>query len=190
MDSVRRRLIRGCAVGWAGPARAADVKELPLDSGSSGVLEPNRSSRLVVQTHLTGIRTTVWVNRDGRVNPDMGSLTQNLYENSYGWKTTALKSTDVWEISAEDLDEPALAVLRVRGRDFLPEVALFIGVRSVRDLDPERGVRVPPSDDSATECLGLFVLDPKKRHVVTVQSQVDDDAAYRVSLVRASRFRR
>ena len=94
MDRLRRQLILGCAVGWAGPARAADVKELPLDSGSSGVLEPNRSSRLVVQTHLTGIRTTVWVRRDGRVDPDMGSLTQHLYENSYGWKTTALKSTD------------------------------------------------------------------------------------------------
>lgn len=190
MDRLRRQLILGCAVGWAGPACAADVKELPLDSGSSGVLEPNRSSRLVVQTHLTGIRTTVWVHRDGRVNPDMGSLTQHLYENSYGWKTTALKSTDLWEISTEDLEEPTLAVLRVRGRDFLPDVALFIGVRSTRDLDPARGVRVPPSDDAATECLGLFVLDPKKRHVVTVQSQVDDDAAYRVSLVRASRFRR
>lgn len=174
------------AAAFFGP----DVREVEVGSSSSGVLDIKTSRSLRIQTQQVGIKTTRWVDRNGRTDPTMGSLTQNLYENKYNWQTSVQRSTDIWRITAEDLKEPTLMVLRVRGIDSRPLAALFIGVDSASSLDPEKGVEVPPSEDSDTECLALFRFDPAIKHFVAVQSRIDERVAYRIVVLPASRFRR
>lgn len=168
-----------------------DVRELEVGSSSSGVIDPKTSRRLSVQTKLVGIKTTVWVDRNGRTDPNMGSLTQNLYENKYDWQTKTLGATDTWLLTAEDLKQPTLMVLRVRSNNNLPlAVALFPGARSAGDLDPDIGVSVPPSEDASHEWLALFKFDPAVKTFVTVQAQETERVPYRIAVLPAARFRR
>ncbi|MDP1692540.1 MAG: hypothetical protein Q8L49_11430 [Burkholderiaceae bacterium] len=197
MTPTRRHVIAlACApaLGFARPAGAAlfgpDVLEVEVGSSSSGMLDSETTRSLNVQTQLVGVRTTRWVDRDGRVNADMGSLTQHLYENKYNWKTTVRGLTDIWQITAEDLKKPQRLVLRVRSQGVPLSVALFIGVSSPGSLDPEKGIEVPPSEDSASEWLGLFDFDPALKHFVTIQAREVARVPYRIAVLPAGRFRR
>jgi len=197
MTVNRRPLLLGlpaAALLGVGPAVAAlfgpDVREIEVGSSSSGVLDVSTSRRLKVSTKLVATKTTVWVDSKGRVDPNMGSLTQHLYENKYDWQTSVQRSTDIWQITAEDVKEPGLMVLRVRGTDTRPLAALFVGIDSPGSLDPDKGIELPPSEDSANECLALFRFDPAVRHFVTVQSERAERVAYRITVLPAARYRR
>ena len=182
----------GLACGQAAAALfEPDVQDVEVGSSSTSVLDPSTSRRLRVQTKLVGIRTTRWVDKNGRTHLDMGSLTQNLYENKYDRQTSVNASIDIWRITAEELKEPALMVLRVRStRDYPLLVGLFPGTSSAGSLDPEIGIQVPPSDEASNEWLGLFRFDPKVKTFVTVQAQEAERVPYRIAVLPASRFRR
>jgi hypothetical protein len=197
MTTTRRRFLAALPMAGliaSGPATAAlfgpDVREIEVGSSSSGVLDIQTSRRLTVRTRLVGIKTTRWIDRNGRTDPTMGSMTQNLYENKYDWQSSVQRSTDIWQITAEDLKEPGLMVLRVRATSMRPIAALFVGVNSPSSLDPEKGIELPPSEDSANECLALFRFDPALKHFVTVQADSDDRVPYRITVLPAGRFRR
>jgi hypothetical protein len=177
---------RPAAAGLFGP----DVREVEVGSSSSGVLDVATSRRLNVRTRQVGVKTTVWVDRHGRVDPTMGSLTQNLYENKYDWQTSVQRITDIWQITAEDIKEPGLMVLRVRGSTSRPLASLFIGADSPGALDPEKGIELPPSEDSSQERLALFRFDPALRHFVTVQAEDAERMPYRITVLPAARYRR
>lgn len=192
----RRALMAGVALAapWLRASAALfgpDVSEVEVGSSTTGVIDPQTSKRLSVQTKLVGIRTTRWVDKNGRTDPNMGSLTQHLYENKYDWQTRVNASTDVWLITAEDVKEPALMVLRVRSTQNFPlAVALFPGAHSAGSLDPEIGIQVPPSDDASNEWLALFRFDPAVKNFVTVQAQETERVPYRIAVLPAGRFRR
>jgi hypothetical protein len=196
MRTTRRHLVLGlpAVVLAAGPVGAGlfgpDVREVEVGSSSSGVLDVATSRRLNVRTRQVGVKTTTWIDRNGRVDPTMGSLTQHLYENKYDWQTSVQRITDIWQITAEDLKEPGLMVLRVRGATSRPLASLFIGADSPGALDPEKGIELPPSEDSAQERLALFRFDPALRHFVTVQAEDAERMPYRITVLPAARYRR
>jgi hypothetical protein len=168
-----------------------DVSEVEVGSTTSGVLDPQTSRRLTVRTKLVGIKTTTWVGRDGRIDPTMGSMTQHLYENKYDWQTSVQRATDIWRVTAEELKEPALMVLRVRSTQGAPlVVSLFPGASSPGQLDPETGIQVRPSEDASNEWLALFAFDPGAKTFVTVQAQDSERVPYRIAVLPAGRFRR
>lgn len=193
---TRRRLLPLLALATpAMPLRAApfgpEVQRVEVGSSTSSVLDPQTSQRLRVQTKLVGIKTTVWVDRHGRTDPTMGSLTQHLVENKYDWETSVQTATDLWQITAEDVSEPALMVLRVRATRQHPlVVSLFPGASSASRLDPELGIQVPPSEDAAHEWLGLFRFDPRQKTFIAVQAREAEPVPYRISVLPAARFRR
>lgn len=168
-----------------------DVQDVEVGSSTSSVLDPQTSRHLTVRTRLVGIKTTTWVDRQGRVDPNLRSLTQHLYENKYDWQTSVQRATDVWRITAEDLKEPALMVLRVRATQGQPlVVSIFPGADSPGRLSPETGIQVPRSEDAANEWLAIFDFDPRVKTFVTVQAQESERVPYRIAVLPAGRFRR
>jgi hypothetical protein len=197
MDIPRRHFLAlnaALALGLCRPAQAAlfepDVRDIEVGSSSTGVLDVSSSRRLNVQTRLVAVKTTTWVDRNGRTNPDMTSLTQHIYENKYNWQTNVQRLTDIWQITAEDVKRTERMVLRVRSQGVPLAVSLFFGAPSAGRLDPERGVEVPPSEDADAEWLGLFDFDPALKHFVTIQALEAERVPYRIAVLPAGRFRR
>lgn len=189
----RRRLIQAAvlvlplpaAAGWLG---GPETKDLEVGSSVSAVLEAKSSSRLKVRMKLKEVRTTQWV--DARSRRVVDTLTQHRYENNYGWEESVNVATDVWQLLSDDLTEPTLVVLRVRARDAQARVGFFAGVPSASDLDPDKGVYIPPTEEDPLECLGRVLFQPGLKHFVTVQAQQAEDLAYRISAIKANRFLR
>jgi hypothetical protein len=172
------------ALGCRGP----EVQRIEAGSSILGRLDVETSRNLKVRTSLKAIKTTVWVDSQGRVDPVMRSLTQHIYENRYDWETSISGTTDVWEITSDTLREPVMMVLRVRADSFRPVVSLFLGVSSPEDLRADRGVDVPPRDAGGGECLALFPFRPGQRHFVVVQSRQPLTAPYRIAITPADQF--
>ena len=188
---MNRRQFATFALAVPALARAAlfgpDVSDVELGSSTTGVLDPQSSRRLNVQTTLR-TREVRWVDARGRVRD---TSTETLVDNKYDWRETVERSTDIWRVTAEDLDGPAWAVLRVRSpnADELI-VSLFPGAASASSLDPALGIEVMPSDDSAEEWLALFRLDPRQKTFVTVQARQAHRIAYRIAVLPAGSFQR
>jgi hypothetical protein len=164
-----------------------DVRDVEVGSSSNGVLDPKTSSRLRVRSKMR-TRDVRWVDSRGRV---VDTSTDVLVENNYAWDDAVHSSTDIWQVTAEDLKAPERMVLRVRAlQDHRLVVSLFAGARSAGDLDPEIGVLVRPSEDASNEWLALFALDPQAKTFVTVQAQESERVPYRIAVLPAGRFRR
>jgi hypothetical protein len=189
----RRQLLvlPAAAAAAALPARAGlfdpDVRDVEIGSSSNGVLDPKTSRRLRVRSKLR-TRDIRWVDPNGRV---VDTSTQTLVENNYAWDESVASSTDIWQVTAEDLKAPTRMVLRVRAlQEHALAVSLFAGARSARDLDPEIGVFVRASEDASNEWLALFEYDPGVKTFVTVQAQASERVPYRIAVLPAGRFRR
>lgn len=172
--------------GWFEP----DVLEIEVGSSSTSTLEVKQSRRLTVTTHNLPPKTTEWV----RVEQDgtrhvTERLVQNPIANTYSTLIEYRGSTDIWKITDEDASAPVNVVLRVRGMGFLPRVAVFMDVESPGQLDPDKGFSVPQSDFAENEVIAIMTFDPGKKAFITVQSDEPTHADYRISVIRASKYR-
>jgi hypothetical protein len=191
MFNRRHLLLLPAAAALPLPTRASlfgpDVRDIEVGSSSNGVIDPKTSKRLRVRSKLR-TRDIRWVDSNGRV---VDTSTQTLVENNYNWDESVHTTTDVWQVTAEDLKSPARMVLRVRAlQDHALVVSLFAGARSASDLDPEIGVLVRRSADASNEWLALFEYDPGAKTFVTVQAQEAERVPYRIAVLPAGRFRR
>lgn len=172
--------------GWFEP----DVLEIEVGSSSTSTLEVKQSRRLTVSTYNLPPKTTEWVSveKDGTRHVTE-RLVQNPIANTYSTRIEYSGSTDIWKITDEDAGAPVNVVLRVRGMGFVPRVSVFMDVESPGKLNPEKGFSVPQSDFAENEVIAIMTFDPNKKTFVTVQSDEPTHADYRISVIRAGKYR-
>jgi hypothetical protein len=192
-STLRRQCLAWCALGTLGAYRPAvaglfdpDVLDVEVGTSTTAVLDPNTSRRLAVRTR-TRTRDIRWVDRNGRV---VDTSMRIDVDNKYNWQDTVQRSTDIWQVTAEDQKTPLPLVLRVRGPGVPLVVSLFVDAASARHLEPEAGVEVAPAEPGGAEWLALFSFDPSKKTFITVQAQESSRVQYRLSVLKADRFRR